>query len=156
PTSSNWRAHLQAPQYWDKLSELVAQERLVVRLHSPQAAQPLVRLRAELSEMEGSAKAKVHLHAGSVLQRVRKNLPAGAALLSFRVDKRASWLWAVNQGELQLVQLPPKAALMPEIQSFQDSIRDHDVDAIAKSGGLLYAHLFGGLDAGFTQAHQWF
>ena len=156
PTSSDWRAHLPSPQYWDKLSELIAQQRRTVRFDSALSSGRLVRLRSELSEMEAAAQSTVNARVGTVLDRVRKNLPADAALLSFRLGDGASWLWAVDRAGLRLYRLPPKAALLREIRNFRDGIHDNDTRRIGQTGRRLFADLFGGLKTSLRRSSQWF
>ncbi len=156
PTATGWRTHLPAPQYWNKLSELINEQRRAVRFNSSPFNERVARLHSELSEMEATAKGTVPAPVGMVLRRVEKNLPDGAALLSFRLGGRSSWLWTVDRGELQLYRLPPKAVLLPEIQAFQDSVRDNDADRIGQTGLRLYTHLFGGPQTSFERSSQWF
>jgi CHAT domain-containing protein/tetratricopeptide (TPR) repeat protein len=156
PATSSWRAHLPKPQYWDKLSELITAERLAVRFNSGEKGSRIARLRGELSEMEETAKSAANAHAGTVLDRVNKYLPAGAALLSFRLDNHASWLWVVGHGELRLYRLPPKAVLLAEIKAFEDSVQHDDSGKIGKTGLRLYKHLFGGAAPWLENSSLWF
>jgi CHAT domain-containing protein len=156
PTASDWRNRLPAPQYWDKLSELILAQRRALRLHTAEAGGRVVRLQTELSEMEAAAKATVRPRGDTILGLVEKRLPAGASLLSFRVSERAGWLWSVNHGELALYRLPAKAELEAEIGEFESGIRSNDSGKIAAWGRQLYGQLFGQLAGAVAQSRQWF
>ncbi len=156
PASSNWRRGLSTPEYRHKLSELLAEQQVVLRAGSTQARQRLARLQTEVSQMEAHSGATVNLQRGVALQHVRKNLPPGSALLSFRLDDRGSWLWTVDHGKLQLYQLPPKAVLLSEIDAFKAAIRDNQIRRIAATGHRLYRDLLGGGNRSFQQSSQWF
>lgn len=156
PTASGWRSHLPAPQYWDKLSELISAQRTAVRVDSAGMRERINRLHAELSEMEASAKGSEQASVGTVLARVQKKLPKGASLLSFRLSEPSSWLWTVNHGELKLYRLKSKRALLIEIRDFQHDIRKNHAERIAQTGCELYANLFGGLPRSLERNSQWF
>jgi CHAT domain-containing protein len=156
PAFSNWRAILSTAEYQYKLSLLVQAQRAVLRVNTPATRENYDRLQTELSQMEADAGAAVHPHLGTVLDRVRKNLPPGSALLSFLLGDRASWLWSVHEGKLHLYQLPPKRILLPEIRVFQDAIKVNDTRRITEVGHRLYLDLFGGRGRSFEQSSQWF
>jgi CHAT domain-containing protein len=156
PAISNWRVKLAAPEYRYKLSLLLREQRIALRLNSGDARERLARLQDELAQMEADAGATVHLQSGTVLDRVRRNLPETAALLSFRLGDRGSWLWTVDHGQLRLYRLPPKAQLLAEIANFQAAIQRNDVPLIARVGRKLYRDLLGGPRRSFEQSPQWF
>ncbi len=156
PASSNWRASLSTPEYRYKLSQLLLQQRVVLRLNTSESRERLARLQAELSQLESASGATVRLQTGTVLDRVRRNLPPESALLSFRLGDRASWLWTVDHGELRLFQLPPKQVLADGIRDFQTAIQDNDVSRIASLGQLLYRDLLGEAASSLDQSSQWF
>jgi CHAT domain-containing protein len=156
PESSNWRSGLATPAYRVKLSQTLREERAVLRLNSPEARKRMARSQTELEQMEADTGATFHQQTGTVLDRVGRNLPAGSALLSFRLGDRASWLWSVDHGKLQLYRLPPKAALLKEIGDFQAAIQDNNTDRIATIGRRVYLDLFGRGNRSFDQSSQWF
>src|SRR5262249_5264754 len=149
PAASNWRSAISTPAYRYKLSQLVSAQRVMVRVNSPESRDRFARLQTELSQLEADGGATPRPAAGTILDRVRRNLPAGSALLSFRLGERSSWMWSVYEGKLQLYKLPPKPVIMPEIAAFQDAIASNDMLRIAKVGRRLYEHLFGNRRRGF-------
>lgn len=154
PGSSDWRKHL-PPAYWDKMAELIAQQRKVLTVNSPQTIARAAQLHTELSQMEAQAGA-ASTPGNSVLQRVLRNLPRESSLLSFRLGERASWLWAISPGTLRLYQLPPRARIASEIEQFQAAISDNDRTGIGMLGQRLYRDLFAKSGQPFQQTSRWY
>jgi CHAT domain-containing protein len=156
PASSNWRARLSTPEYRYKLSQLLLEQRVALRVNSPESRERLARLQTELSQMESAAGATIRPQAGTVLDRVRRNLPPESALLSYRLGDRGSWLWAMDHGKLKLYRLPPKAILLAQIHDFEAAVQDNDTHQMATLGRRLYRDLLGGRQRSFEQSSQWF
>lgn len=156
PTSNDWRKYLPAPQYWDKLSELVSVQRRVLGSPASPENQRLVRLRADLAEMESAARATVSPPGETILRRVRRRLPADASLFSFRLGQRASWLWTVHRGQLALQRLPVRRKLTAEIGEFENAIAAGDSRGITRFGRQIYRDLFGSVSPAVAASSQWF
>ncbi|HEY3836474.1 MAG TPA: CHAT domain-containing tetratricopeptide repeat protein [Bryobacteraceae bacterium] len=156
PASSNWRRGASTVSYRAKLSELLAEQAVVLRVNTRESRERLAWLHTELSQLQTGTTATVRPESGSVLERVRRNLPPASALLSFRLGDRVSWLWTVDHGRLQLYPLPPKAVLVKEINDFQEAIRNNETEHIVKSGHRLFRDLLGGPDRSFQKCSQWF
>jgi CHAT domain-containing protein len=144
------------PEYRYKLSQLLRVQRDGLLLNSRDGHDRMARLQSELAQMEAEAGATVVPQTGTVLDRVKRNLPAESALLSFRLGDRDSWLWTVDHGKLQLHRLPPKAIILAEIGNFQAAIRDNDVHRMGDLGRRLYRDLLGGRERSYEQSSQWF
>lgn len=156
PAAGNRQVGGSTPEYRERLSQLLFQQRVALCVNSREARDRVARLRAELAQASTNTIPTVGLPGGTILDRVRKNLPPGSALLSFRLGDGSSWLWAVNRGSLQIYRLPPKDLLLGEISEFQNAIRDNDTRRIARIGRRLYRDLFGGSQRSYQQDSQWF
>jgi CHAT domain-containing protein len=156
PATSDWRDHLATPEYRYKLSQLLAAQRVLLRTDSEPVRKRVARLETELAQMEGAAGAKVRPESGTVLSRAIRNLPPDAALLSFRLGDRVSWLWTVDHGKLNLYRLPAKDVLLEKIRVFETAIRDNDAETVATAGHRLYVDLFGSPYRSFQQSSQWY
>jgi CHAT domain-containing protein len=137
-----------------KLAQLVAAQKKIVQ--SGEASDRLQRIQTELSQMEAVAGVTEHIRGSGVLDRVLTNLPAHAALLSFRLGEPDSWLWTVYQGKLQLYRLPAKPRIQAQVREFEQSVATNDTVRIADVGRRLYLDLFGGSEQSFSQSSQWF
>jgi CHAT domain-containing protein/tetratricopeptide (TPR) repeat protein len=156
PAKSNWRTRVSTPSYRAKLSQLLSEQTVSLRVNTPASRERMTRLQTELSQMHDDATEAARPEARSVLERVRRNLPRGAALLSFRLGEHASWLWTVDHGRLRLYWLPPKAVLLKEIADFQTVIRSNDTRRIALAGHRLYRDLLGDPKRSFQECSQWY
>ncbi len=154
PARGSWRASVSTAPYRSKLTELLAEQSVVLRVNSPENRERFSRLETELSQMEADGTQPTH--AGTVLARIHRNLPKGAALLSFRLGDRKSWLWTVDHGQLRLYELPRKAILQKEIEDFRAAIARNDVGRIGSVGHRLYQDLLGGPERSYQKCLQWF
>jgi CHAT domain-containing protein len=156
PAASNWRTRVATPEYRFKLSQLLSEQRIALLSNTTESRERFTRLQSELSQMEANAGSDAPPPTGTALERVRQNLPPGAAFLSFRLGERASWLWTIERGDLHLYRLPSKATLMDKVREFQDAVVGNDLYRVGRVGRQLYRDLFGGSNRSFAQSSQWF
>ena len=155
PDAGNWRARLATPEYRYKLSQLLREQQLLMRNDSRTGRERLARVQTELSQIEADSGVPFPANSGSVLDRVRRNLPADSALLSFRLGDRASWLWSVDHGRLSVYALPPKTELLGKAEEFVAAVLTDNRQQILRVGRRLYRDLFG-RGRSFETTRSWF
>lgn len=151
--SADWRDAV-APQYWETLAQLRAAEESLVQSDSEPRREEMRRLRATLILLEAKAGSNADLSTDELLARTQKNLPRNAALLSFHLGARQSFLWAISRDWFRMYELPRKADLTAAIAQFSDAVRTGDASAISQ-GRALYEALFGALEAPFHGKREW-
>jgi CHAT domain-containing protein len=111
-------------------------------------------LRSQLLLAEAKAGSNVELISDKLLNRVQENLPPDAALLSFHLGERQSFLWAVSRERFRLYALPDRSHLTAGINDFVEAVRTRQ-DSATHLGRELYEHLFGRLAASFREKPKW-
>ena len=156
PAVRNWRRRLPEPAYHNTLAALVKVQGQLFLTPGPQAKRRYSELQVRLSEMEREAGLPSAQVPGSILERVRRTLPPGTALLTFHLGDDVSWLWALDAHGLHLRQLPPRAEIEAKIRGFQDAIGKNQSVMIEHRGRSLYRELFGGPNESYATAAHWF
>ena len=150
---NDWRDAL-PDEYWQTLAQLHSAEVSLLQQDDIKLRENMQQLRSQLLLAEAKAGSSVDLANDELLNRVQENLPQDAALLSFHLGERQSFLWAVSRNRFRLYALPDKSHLTADIQNFAEAIRTRR-DAATYLGGQLYYELFGHLDASFRDKPQW-
>jgi CHAT domain-containing protein len=151
-----------APQYWDLLGKLRAEEARNLGLHSSDNTEAK-RLTLEVAEMEAKAGLSdgvttsnrgENFRSQSSLIHFQEGLGDSDLVLSFHLGESESYLWAVSRSTLTLYRLPPVERLRREVFDFGETVREGR--AGAKQGGKqLYAELFGVLSRRETAKQHW-
>jgi CHAT domain-containing protein len=111
-------------------------------------------LRAALVIFEAKAGSNADLPTDELLARTQENLANDAALLSFHLGERQSFLWAVSRDRFRMYELPRKADLTGAITQFSDAVRTGDASAAFRAR-TLYKMLFGKIEAHFRNKREW-
>jgi CHAT domain-containing protein len=111
-------------------------------------------VRSTLVLFEAKAGSSGDLATDELLARTQQNLPRNAALLSFHLGERQSFLWAISRDRFRMYRLPGKPELAADVARFSDAVRTGSLSAVP-SGTALYEKLFGKLEAPFRNKHQW-
>jgi CHAT domain-containing protein len=149
----DWRDALPA-EYWETLAQLHAVE--VAQLQSGDAGLPerSEGLRSKLLLFEAQAGSNINLTSDRLLSRTQKSLPADAALFSFHLGERQSFLWAISREHFQMYRLPRKAELAADVAGYSKAVRNNRLPA-ELLGRRLYKNLFGRLDKAFQAKPHW-
>lgn len=150
---NDWRASLPS-EYWETLAQLHSAQMLLLQRDDGQLRENVQQLRSRLLLAEANAGSNVDLSSDGLLERAQKNLPADAALLSFHLGERQSFLWAASRKRFRLYALPDKFHLAAGIAQFVDAVRSRQ-DSATRFGQQLYRELFGQIDASFREQPQW-
>jgi CHAT domain-containing protein len=150
---NDWREAM-PPQYWETLARLRIAEASLVQADNEPRREEMRQLRATLVMLEAKAGSNVDQATDELLARTQKNLPPDAALLSFHLGERQSFVWAISRDRFRMYELPRRADLAAAIAQFADAIRTGDASA-APRGRALYEALFGRLEAPFHGKHEW-
>jgi CHAT domain-containing protein len=150
---NDWREAM-PPQYWETLAQLRAAEASLVQSDTETRREEMRQLRAALVMLEAKAGSNVDLATDELMARAQKNLPQNAALLSFHLGERQSFLWAISRDRFRMYELPRKADLTAAIAQFSDAVRAGDASAVSR-GRALYEALFGNLEAPFRGKREW-
>ena len=149
----DWREAM-PPEYGETLAGLRAAEASLVQSDAEQRRERMRQLRATLVMLEAKAGSNVDLATDELLARTQKNLPQDAALLSFHLGERQSFLWAISRDRFRMYEVPRRADLTAAIAQFADAIRSGDASADSR-GRALYEALFGNLEAPFHAKREW-
>jgi CHAT domain-containing protein len=150
---NDWRAALPG-EYWQTLAQLHGAEVLLLQKDDARLRESMQQLRSQLLLAEAKAGSNVDLTSDKLLNRVQENLPPDAALLSFHLGERHSFLWAVSRRRFRLYTLPDKSHLTADIKDFVEAVRTRQ-DSATHLGRKLYEDLFGRLEASFRDKPQW-
>lgn len=150
---ADWRAAL-PDEYWQTLAQLHSAEVSLLQKDDIKLRESMQQLRSQLLLAEAKAGSSVDLSNDKLLDRVQENLPQDAALLSFHLGERQSFLWAVSRKRFRLYPLPDRSHLAADIQNFAEAVRGRQDSAI-HLGRRLYEELFGHLEASFRDKPQW-
>lgn len=150
---NDWREALPSG-YWNTVAQLRAAEVQLLQGETEERTQEMRRLRALVLEMEARAGANPEVSSVGMVARTGRSLPSNAALLSFHLGTRESFLWTVTAERFSLYRLPPKAELAADIRSFSNAVRSGDSMG-ARLGGDLYRKLFGSVDASVRRKEHW-
>src|SRR5579859_4566052 len=150
---NDWRETM-GPQYWETLAQLRAAEAALVQSDTDSKRGEIRQLRAALVTLEAKAGSNADLATGELLARTQENLAKDAALLSFHLGERQSFLWAVSRDRFRMYELPRKADLSAAIAQFSDAVRTGDASAVSR-GRALYEMLFGNLETSFRRKREW-
>lgn len=156
-TTDEMRGRLSG-EYWSILGQLQSAEVAALRDPSAPAAVRAGPLRLRLVEMEAHAGAPPP-PAGpagdaDLSRAVQRRLSRSAALFSFELGERESYLWTVTSTGFALRTLGPKRELVSLISRFHDAVRRGQPEAVDE-GRRLYSRLFGGLPAAVANKEQW-
>jgi CHAT domain-containing protein len=149
----DWREAM-PPQYGEILAQLRAAESSLLQSDTESQREEMRQLRAILVTLEAKAGSNVDLATDELLARTQKNLPQNAALLSFHLGERQSFLWAISRDRFRMYELPRKADLAAALAQFSDAVRTGDASAVSR-GRALYEALFGNLEAPFRGKREW-
>jgi CHAT domain-containing protein len=151
--SNDWRKAM-PPRYWETLAQLHAAEASLIQSDSDSRRAEMRQLRASLVTLEAKTGSNADLGTDELLARTQKNLANDAALLSFHLGDRQSFLWAISRVRFRMYELPCRAELTAAIAQFSDAVRSSDASAVSR-GRALYQMLFGNLEAGFRDKREW-
>jgi CHAT domain-containing protein/predicted negative regulator of RcsB-dependent stress response len=149
----DWRAAL-PDEYWQTLAQLHNTEVSLLQQDDVRVRQNMQHLRSQLLLAEAKAGSNVELISDKLLNRVQENLPPDAALLSFHLGERQSFLWAVSRERFRLYALPDRSHLTGGINDFVEAVRTRQ-DSATHLGRELYEDLFGRLAASFREKPKW-
>ena len=150
---NDWRAALPG-EYWQTLAQLHSAEVSLLQKDDPRLRESMQQLRSRLLLAEAKAGSNVELSSDKLIDRVQENLPPDAALLSFHLGERRSFLWAVSRKRFRLYALPDRSHLTADIQNFVEAVRTRQ-DSATCLGRQLYEELFGSLEVSFRDKPQW-
>jgi CHAT domain-containing protein len=139
--------------YWASLLRLQRAEVLAVRRPNAESEERVLSARAEVAQLEASSASGPAPSVDNLLRRAIARLDPDTALLSFHIDKSASWMWAVDRDGISLYRLPSLETLNPLIQAALQTIRSGS--AGATDGAALYRALFGSLAPRFQRKSRW-
>jgi CHAT domain-containing protein len=139
--------------YWAALVRLQRAEVLAVRSPTAESEDAVLDVRAEVAQMEASSAGALAPPVENLLRRTRAKLDRDTAVLTFHVDRSASWMWAVDRDGIALYRLAPLETLNPLIQAAARAIRSGTGDATA--GAAVYQALFGSLAPRFQHKSHW-
>jgi hypothetical protein len=100
-----------APAVRETLARLRAAEASLVQSDTEPRREEMRQLRATLVMLEAKAGSNVDQAPDELLARTQKNLPQDAALLSFHLGERQSFLWAISRDRFRMYELPRRAEL---------------------------------------------
>lgn len=150
---NDWRERL-TPEYWEALGRLHAVEVKLIREDSTALRTQMNQLRLKVLEMEARAGSNPEISTNNLVERTQKSLPPDAVLLSFALEERQSYLWAVSRELFRLYRLPGRADLAADIGMFSKAVRTGDFEA-TRLGRRLYLKLFGRLEPQLRDKRQW-
>jgi hypothetical protein len=147
-----WRGRL-PEAYWTKLGQLRREEIALLRSPANQPSPELVRLRADLTELESAAGLDLASPNPSVAGEARllQKLSAAEALISFHLGEERSWRWILTANRLQMTELPARSLIAGQVKAFRDAV-EKDLPDHAAKGESLYRLLFAGAPA---DTHMW-
>ncbi len=153
-----WREKL-APEYWETLAQLGAEEARR-RGGAGMGAANANRLRLKLTEMEAAAgiglqvKKVENFRSRISLIHFQEGLRSSELLLSFELGEKESYLWAVSRSSLRLYRLAAKRDIAKSVQTFREAIPAGGAEAV-RQGRQLYQQLFGQLKPHEIQKPAW-
>jgi CHAT domain-containing protein len=136
--------------YWEAVARLQKAEVNALRGGSQEAVDAA---RAEWIREQAAAAPDLAPLPNESLQALQAALHQDTVMLSVRLGKRTSWIWAVDREGLALYALPPQAEIERLAAQATDAIRG----ARAGSGapGELYRMLFGPLETRYRDKARW-
>ena len=111
----------------------------------------LQRQREEVQAVRSGRASTAPVSSG-LMDRAQASLPANAALLSFQLGDRVSWLWVMDRCRAELYQLPPRDVIETEVQAAARAIGEGRDESAAS---VLYAALFGQMAVRFRRKERW-
>jgi CHAT domain-containing protein len=142
------------PDYWEAIAHLQRAEVAALRSKDPHTQQAVSATRAELVLMEASLVPESQPLPPRLMDRAQAALRSDAALLSFHLGEKISWLWAMDRGSLMLYALPPREQIEAQARTATQAIRENSPGG-APAGARLYQTLFGLLAPRFQRKTQW-
>ncbi len=91
---------------------------------------------------------------GQSLPRIQSRLGSDAALLSFSLGERGSYLWAITNRSFRALRLPPKREISTLVERFSEALRSGN-PTTRKLGQSLNNMLLGQLPSEVQQRSQW-
>ena len=149
-------------EYWEALGRLEAQEGNLRAGTSPSYEN----LRLKLTELESNSGlgfpsniAENFPSHGSLIH-LQHSLKDAEVFLSFELQAKESFLWAVTRGTLHVYRLAPAGQIAGAVQEFRRAVAVQGSDGVdrkgfEKLGRHLYRMLFGQLDAAETSRPAW-
>ncbi len=139
-----WRERL-PESYWTKLGQLRREEIALLRSPLSTPSQELIRLRAELTELESAAGLDFASPnpARTDERHLRQRISAGEALISFHLGEQRSWRWVLTRNHFQMTELPSRSLLAEQVKAFRNDV-EKDLPDHAGKGERLYRLLFTG------------
>ncbi|MGD0774159.1 MAG: CHAT domain-containing protein [Candidatus Solibacter sp.] len=142
------------PAYWETLARLQRAEVQALRRPDARSQETVASVRAELVLMELALGPAMAPLPSSLLERTRRALDDGSALLSFQLGDRISWLWTLDRDGLALYALPPRAEVEWQAEAAAKAIRE---DAAGDGDGpaRLWRTLFGQVAMRIQRKTRW-
>ena len=148
--------------YFEKLTELQsAQAHVTLGRNTDEDRQRLVRIQAELGELENQIGLKSdkkflqyekNFHRNS-LRDIQNRLSGTQVLLSFSLGKEKSFLWAVSGTEVSVYPLDRESSIAAKAKQFTAAVRTGH--ALPDTGRDLAQTLFGQLPKHFAEKSEW-
>ncbi len=138
------------PSYWEAVTRLQRAEVDALRGGDPEAVNVA---RADWIREQAAAAPDLAPLPNESLEALQAALSSDTAMLSIRLGKRGSWIWAVDRNGLTLHALPPQAEIEGLATRANDTIRGTGADSGAP--GELYRALFGPLEARYRDKTRW-
>lgn len=145
------------PTWWEAVRKVEHAEVAVLSGDSPTRRLDAERARADLALIQAAnepAGAGLPHPPRDLAARVEAALPADAALFSFHLRDRDSWLWAVDREGLTFLRLPSSAEIDRQIRSYTAAL-ERDPDEASAAAARLYATLFAGAPARVRRRSLW-
>ncbi|MCC6392457.1 MAG: CHAT domain-containing protein [Bryobacterales bacterium] len=139
-----WRKRL-PETYWAKLGQLRREEIALLRSPMSTPSPELVRLRADLTELESAAGLEFASQNPALAdeRHLRQKVSAGEALITFHLGEERSWRWVHTRNRFELTELPSRSLIAEQVKAFRDDV-EKDLPDHAGKGERLYRVLFTG------------
>lgn len=148
------RSGILPADYWEAMAALQAAEVRALRSGNAEDQEAAASARASVARLEASLAWQPAPGDGTLLGRARQALGSDAALCSFHLGERVSWLWAVDREGIELHVLPPRAELTRQVAEAAAALQANP-PAASGEGEALYRGLFGGLTARLRLKQRW-
>lgn len=143
-----WRQRL-PEAYWTKLGQLRKEEIALLRSPAGIPSPDLIRLRADLTELESAAGLDLAspnptlAGEGHLRQMLARRREPAEALIAFHLGEERSWRWILTADHFRMTELPPRPIIAAQVKAFREDVEKDRSGHVAK-GENLYRLLFTG------------
>jgi CHAT domain-containing protein len=148
-------------EWWEAVSAVEHAEAAGLPQSSAATRQAIEHARADLARIAASAGVGHALSTvraadadGNLAERVQSALPQDAALFSFHLGDKESYIWAIDRDGMTFRSLPPRTELERQVGAVTRAIENGAHDAAASSAGLFEV-LFGAEPARILGRPRW-